>query len=221
MFYCPYQNFMREAVPKALPTYYRLLNAMPDAPAIDVYINGKLTASNLRYANFTNYFQTPGGIYEIKVYPAGKKTPILIETNLQLMPNSIHTIAAVPNGDGSLLPILEPLSGPTPGYSMVRFAHLSSEAPAVDIILPDGKILFSDVEFKEVTGYIPVPAGNYTIQAKISETNNIILIVPNIKLQPNKIYTVYVVGKPQGTPPLQVLIPLDGSTYLRDDHIGY
>jgi hypothetical protein len=218
VFYCPYQNFKRESTPKPLQSYYRLLHAIPDAPAVDVYINGRLTAPNLRYSNFTNYFQAPGGIYEVKVYPAGKKTPVLIESNLQLVPSSIYTIAAVPDGsvgDGSLLPILEPLPGPTPGYAMIRFSHLSSGTPAVDITLPDGKILFKDVEFKDVTGYIPVPPGNYTVQARATGTNNVVLIVPNINLKPNKIYTVYAVGKPTGAPPLQVLIPLDGSTYLR------
>lgn len=215
MFYCPYQNFSREPMPNPTPSYYRLLHASPDAPQVDVYINGKLVAKNLKYLHFTSYIKAPGGVYEVKVYPAGKKDTPVIDTKLQLVPGSIYTVAAAGNlRDVSLLPILEPLPGPTPGYAMIRFSHLSPDTPPVDITLPDGKKLFQDVEFKETTGYIPVPPGNYTVQARLTGTSKVALIVPNINLQPNKIYTVYAVGKPIGTPPLQVLIPLDGSTYL-------
>jgi hypothetical protein len=216
VFYCPYHNYTREPVPNPVPSRYRLLHASPDAPPVDIYINGKLVAQNLKYANFTNYLQAPGGIYEVKVFPTGKKDSPVINTRLQLIPGSIYTIAAVGNlRDVSLLPILEPLPGPTPGYAMIRFSHLSPGTPAVDITLPDGRKLFQDVEFKETTGYIPVPPGNYTIQARPTGTDKVALIVPSINLQGNKIYTIYAVGLLNGKPPLQVLIPLDGSTYLR------
>ena len=216
MFYCPYQNYSRESTPSPVPANYRLMHASPDAPPVDIYINERLVAQNLRYSNFTNYLQAAGGIYDVKVFPAGRKDTPVISTKLQLIPGSTYTIAAVDKlRDVSLLPILEPLPGPTPGYAMIRFSHLSPGTPAVDITLPDGRKLFKDVNFKETTGYIPVPPGSYTVQARPAGSDKVVLIVPNINLQPNKIYTIYAVGELSGKPPLQVLIPLDGSTYLR------
>jgi hypothetical protein len=49
----------------------------------------------------------------------------------------------------------------------------------------------------------------------VAGTNNIILTVPNTNLRAGNIYTVYIVGLANGSPGLQVLIPLDGSTYLK------
>lgn len=217
MFYCPYSGYSRAPVgTNPSDAFYRLLHASPDAPAVDVYINDRVVARNLKYANFTSYFKAPGGLYSVKVFPVGQTNKSVIDTKLQLVPGSVSSIAVVGNlGDISLLPILEPLQGPTTGYAMIRFSHLSPNTPTVDITLPDGKKLFKDVEFKETTGYIPLPPGNYTLQANPAGTDTPALIVPNINLLPNRIYTVYAVGKLNGKPPLQVLIPLDGSTYLK------
>lgn len=216
MFYCPYENYMRQSPTASSTSHYRLLHASPGTGPVDVHVNGKIVARNLRYLNFTNYFSVPSGIYTIKVYPTEKTTDPLIDTKLQLVPGSIYTLAAIGDPESiGLQPISEPLPGPNPKYSMVRFAHLSPRTPEVDITLPDGKKLFSNVSYKEVTEYIQLAPGNYGIEAITTANNKRILIVPRINLQADKIYTIYAVGKLNGNPPLQVLIPLDGSTYLR------
>lgn len=218
MYNYPYQENFRSPDPAPLAhAYYRLLHAVPDAPAVDVYINGSLAVPALRYAHFTTYFRAPAGSYEVKVFPAGKRDKPVIETTLQLSPGAIYTIAAIGELSApSLMPITEPPQPQARNYASVRFVHLSPNTPSVDITLPDGKKLFTDVRYKQVTDYSSVPQGHYTVQARITGTDKVILIVPNIRLLPNKIYSIYAIGKLNGKPPLQVLIPLDGSTYLRD-----
>lgn len=216
MFYCPYEYHMRKSPTSFPKSHYRLLHASPGTGPVDVHINGKVVARNLRYLNFTNYFSVPSGIYTVRVYPTGKTSGPLIDTKLQLVPGSIYTIAAIGDPENvGIQPISEPLPGPTARYSMVRFAHLAPGTPELNIILPDGKKLFSNVSYKEVTEYIQLAPGNYGIEAITTSNNKRILIVPRINLQGDKIYTIYAVGKLNGNPPLQVLIPLDGSTYLR------
>ncbi|MDP4090307.1 MAG: DUF4397 domain-containing protein [Bacillota bacterium] len=217
MYYCPYQNQFRnpDPAPEA-HSFYRLLHASPEAPAVDVYINGSLAAPGLKYAHFTSYFRAPAGSYDVKVYPAGKKDKPVIEAVLQLAPGTIYTVAAIGNLNNlSLMPISEPPQPQARNHASIRFIHLSPNTPAVDITLPDGKVLFSNVRYKDVTDYISVPQGHYTVQARAAGTDKVVLIVPNIHLLPNKIFSIYAIGKLNGKPPLQVLIPLDGSTYLR------
>ena len=196
-------------------SYIRVLHASPNAPAVDVYANSMLIAANLAYRDFTPYLKIRPGNYNVKVFPAGQKTNPVIDTNISVPPNSIFTVAAIgllPNL--SLLPILEPRMQIPPGKLFIRFAHLSPDAPAIDITLPDGTPLFRDVSYKEVTNYIPVNPGTYTLQARIAGTGDIVLQVPNITLYSNRFYTVYAIGLAEGTPGLQVLIPLDGNSYL-------
>lgn len=202
-------------MPNREQTHIRILHAVPNAPAVDVYANGALIARNLKYQGFTDYLAVPAGTYLIEIYPAGTTAVPVLRTNAALPGRSIFTIAAVGLlPDISLLPLNEPKTAIPQGMTMIRFSHLSPTAPSVDITLPDGTILFSDVQFMETMDYISVTPGTYRLQARVAGTSQVVLEVPNITLLPNRFYTVYAVGLPGGNPPLQVLIPLDGNTYI-------
>jgi hypothetical protein len=101
-----------------------------------------------------------------------------------------------------------------PNNAMIRFTHLSPNAPAVDITLPDGTILFGNVPFMHLTRYLSVPASNYTLQVRVAGTPTVVLTVPNVVLEPDTFYTVYAVGLVGETPELQALLLLDGNSYL-------
>lgn len=228
MYNCPYMSHMCEFStqnndfyrqpqrPEAPFSYIRLLHAVPDAPAVDAYVNDRLVARNLAYRNFTSYIKLPIGSYDIKLFPAGRKTSPVISTKLVVPRQSIFTVAVIGTlKDISIYPILEPQVAKMPGNAFVRFIHLSPNTPNVDITLPTGQKLFSDVKYKDITPYIPVKPSTLTIEARLAGTDNVILIVPNIRLLPNRFYSIYAIGLLNGKPPLQVLIPLDGNTYLK------
>ena len=192
-------------------SYVRILHASPDAPAVDIYANDNLIAKNLAYKQFTNYVSVKPGEYTIQVYPAGQKTTPVINTQLSVPPKSRLTIAAIGKlADISLLPLMEEyMKMVDKRRSYIRFAHLSPNAPAVDITLPNGAKLFSDVSYQQYTDYINVAPGNYTLQVKPAGNSQIVLTVPNVKLLPGTIYTVYAVGLVGETPPLEAIISVD------------
>lgn len=214
MFYCPfYDPYMYRDDPGN--SYIRILHASPGSPPVDIYVNNNPAVRNLRYREFSDYIPLPGGIYNIKVFPSGNLTSPVINKNITLSPKSAVTVAAVgrlPEID--LISFLEPKMYIPPKKAMIRFAHLSPDAPPVDITLPDGKVIFKNIGFKKISDYIAVSPGNYTLQARISGTDKIVLTVPNVILRPDKFYTAYAVGLAPGNPPLQLLLPLDGNTYL-------
>ncbi len=199
-------------MPQTNDSYVRILHASPDAPAVDIYANGNLVAKNLAYRQLTNYVPVKPGEYNIQVFPAGQRQNPVINTNIEVPPESSFTIAAVGKlSDISLLPIMEaymPMIDRRTSY--VRFAHLSPNAPAVDITTPDGTVLFSDISFKEVSDYIPLPPGNYTLQVKPTGTDQVVLTVPGIRLAPGTIYTIFATGLVGDKPPLDALLAIDG-----------
>ncbi len=206
----------RNETTPSMKSYIRLLHASPDAPAVDVYANNKPIAKNLSFKQFTEYLPVPPGQYNIKVFPAGETNKYILEKKLDIPPRSIFTIAAINMLKNlNLLPISETYGSLKPNLSLIRFAHLSPDTMNLDLTLPDGRKLFKDVEYGEVTGYLPVSPRNYTIQLRDTSTNKLVLNVPGAILKPNNFYTFYAVGLSNGTPPLQVLIPLDGPSYLK------
>jgi len=196
-------------------SYLRVLHASPDAPRVDVYANGKLIARNLRYREFTQYLSLIPGQYNITAYPARTTTNPVIKTSVTLRPNSIYTAAAIGRlSNIELYAIGEPRIQIPANKANIRFVHLSPNAPAVDITTPEGKVIFANISYKGITNYIPVAPGKLSIQARVAGTDNVVLTVPNIMLKPQRNYSVYAVGLAGEKPGLQVLIPLDGNTYL-------
>ncbi|MGB7605150.1 MAG: DUF4397 domain-containing protein [Lutisporaceae bacterium] len=209
----PYEKQSRVA---PMSSYIRVLHSSPDAPGVDIYVNENLIARDVIYKEFSPYIPIVGGLYNVKVYPTGTKINPVIDTNINIPPSSIFTIAATGRlAEIGLTLVPEPPIKRLPDETFIRFVHLSPDAPNVDITLPDGTKLFNDIEYKEIASYIPIKPGKYELQARTFGTNNVILTVPNINFKPGKIYTVYLVGLTTGKPSLQVLIPLDGSTYLQ------
>lgn len=198
-------------------SYIRLLHAAPKAPSVDVYVNGRLLVKKFNYREFTDYFKLPSGTYNIKVFATGNTTEPVIETDLFVPPKEVITVAVIKdtNNDFLLYPAVEtPLENAPPGKSRVRMAHFISNAPSVDIALPNGTILYKDVEFKDLEKYIEVPPGKYTFEVRLAGTEIPILYIPNIRLRPDRYYTVYAIGLIGDDPSPQVLIPLDGITYI-------
>lgn len=216
---CPYCSMCTSDYYRSMPTapsYIRILHASPGAPAVDIYVNNTPIIRNLGYKQFSNYLPIVPGTYNIKVYAVGTTSNPVLSTNMFIPGVSILTIAAIgifPNI--SLLTVADKSNVPlVPGKGEIRFVHLSPDTPAVDVTLPDGKVLFKNAAYKQIKEYILVDPGNYTLQLKAAGTDKIVLHVPNIRIRPRQYYTVYAVGLLSGNPPLQALIPLDGNSYL-------
>lgn len=217
MFYYPNNFYNPYPLYRVNPatSYIRILHASPKSPAVDIYINDTLTFKNLTYRGFTEYVEVIPGNYNIKVYATGTTTSPVLNKTLNIPVEKIYTIAAIgllPNID--LLPVPETKIMEPANKAYIKFTHLSPNAPAVDITLPDGTILFKNIAYKQFTDYIEVPEGTYTLEVRVAGTNTTVLHVPNIKLKPQRFYTVYAIGLVNDSPGLQALIPLDGSSYL-------
>ena len=209
MFYCPYYNQMIDDYYRAeeMSSYIRIFHASPNAPAVDVYANSNLLVKNLSYKEASQYLPVPAGTYNIKVYPSGNMTNPVINTTVSIPKSKVFNVAAIgtlPNI--SLFPIPEPVMGEKLGRPCVRFVHLSPNAPAVDIRLANGNIVFNDVSYKEITDYACVPAGNYTFKVNAAGTNNTALTVPNVRLDNNTYYTIYAVGLVGKSPALEAVL---------------
>ncbi len=81
--------------------------------------------------------------------------PVLTES-FTFEGNQNYTVAAVDELNKlDLLFIYDGMDVPS-GETKLRFVHLSPDAPAVDIAARGGDVIFSGVQFKEVTKYLPL-----------------------------------------------------------------
>ena len=192
-------------------SYVRILHAVPDAPEVDIYANDNLVMDDLSFGEYTDYFMVPVGTYQIAVYPAGtKETPVAFN-ELTVEEDAIVTIAAVGNlSNVELLMVTDVDTEIDPKKAMVRFLHLSPNAPAVDITLPDGTVVFNNVSYREITTYTDVEPMTYTLQVRVAGTPTVVLTVPDLSLEEGEVYTIYAIGLAGDTPELEALLLLDG-----------
>ncbi len=189
----------------------RFLHASPGASNVDVYVNGRRHASNVPYNQHTGYLNLPGGAHRVDIYPAGRRLRPIFSGSVNLNPQGYYTIAASGYpGRIVLLPIGEqPPAGS--GQSYVRFAHLSPNTPNVDIVLPDGTVLFSNIGYNGRTSYAAISPGTYTLSVNLAGTDQTIMTLPNVALAPGVAYTAYAMGvQGSSSNPLRVLLTRDG-----------
>lgn len=188
----------------------RVVHASPDAPAVDVWVNGSVAFANAPFKGITDYAGLDAGGYNVQVTPTGATEPVVIDANLELMAGTDYTVVAV----GQLSQI-EPLvlvdnnSAPAAGKAHVRFVHASPDAPAVDIAVTGGPALFADIPFKGVGDYLPVDAGTYDLEARVAGTETVALSVPGVQLDAGVVYTIFAMGLVEGEPALTAVPSVD------------
>lgn len=188
----------------------RVFHAAPQAPNVDVYVNDQMVFSNLAFDDFTRYVYLDEGEYNVSVYLAGQKDRPVINQMVDVPSQQIFTIAATGILDNlGLLVIPDKVSkSPSQNYSSVRVIHLSPNAPGVDILV-DGDTLFEDISFGEGTDYVDLNPGTYNVNVVLNTDKSVVLPL-KVTLNPDKIYTIYIIGNP---PTLQAVQVVDGNTY--------
>jgi len=170
------------------------VHASPDAPAVDLLVDGVVAGSGLAFPNNTGYLSVAGGTRNVKVNVAGTSNTV-IDANLPVAAGVNYSVFAT-GAVASLQPLVltDDLTAPASGKAHVRFVHLSPDAPSVDVAVTGGPVLFPNQAFRGYTAFAPVDAGTYDLEVRVAGTSTVALAVPGVALQAGKIYTVFARG---------------------------
>jgi hypothetical protein len=186
------QTSLAPASPSQEGARVRFIHASPDTPAVDVLLDESETFTATEFGQITEYTDVATGTYTVTLRLTGLGTAALTDT--VLITETDYTLAAAGTSGGlELLTLVDDNSAPAPGMVRGRFVHLVPGAPAVDIAIKDGPILFSNVGFKGVGGYVEVAAGSYELEIRLTGTSIVVTTVP-LTVTPNNVYTFFAVG---------------------------
>lgn len=180
-------------------SFVKVVHASPDAPGVDLLVDDMTAGTNLTFPNNTGYLNLLSGTKNIKVNVAGTATTV-IDADLRFDASQYYSVFAIDEVSKlSALVLTDNLTMPEAGNSHVRFLHLSPDAPAVDITLTDGTVIWGNISFKESTAFTPLPAGTYDLQVRVAGTDTVALELPGVTLMDGTIYTVFAKGFLAGT----------------------
>lgn len=190
----------------------RVVHASPDAPAVDVWVDGAQAFTNAPFKGITSYAGLTAGDHKVQVVPAGATEPTVISATLTLDNDKDYTVVAVGKlADIEPLVLVDNNSAPAAGKAHVRFVHASPDAPAVDIAVKGGPVIFSNVAFKGTGDYTPVDAGTYDLEVRLAGTETVALAVPGVKLDDGTVYTIFAMGLAGGEPTLTAVPSVDAT----------
>ena len=182
-------------VPPADLSNVLVVHASPNAPGVDLLVDDqKVNSSALVYPTNTGYLSVNAGTRNVKVNVAGTSTTV-INANLPFLKDGNYSLFAVDSVSKiSAILLSDDLTAPASGKAHVRFVHLSPDAPAVDVAVTGGGVVFNNISFKNGTSFTPLDAGTYNLEVRVAGTSTVALPLPGIALSAGKIYTVFAKG---------------------------
>ena len=180
----------------------RVAHVSPNAPNVDVYADGSAVLEDVAFGAVSDYLEVPAGDRQVHITPAGQSGTTVFEGAVPVEDGGEYTVAAIGEvGDMAEQPF-EPLvleddnSDPGDDMARVRLVHASPDAPAVDVTLAsNGDALFDGVAYGG-SGYVTVPAGDYTLQVRgDTESNDGDVVAEfDVSVAGGEVYTAFAAG---------------------------
>lgn len=179
------------------PTSLQVIHASPDAPAVDIVVDGGVLVPGLAFPQATGFVEVPGSTYSVSVTVAGNPGAIAIgPVDLDLVAGERYSIFAV-----GQLAAIEPLiltDDPrrVATNAKVRIVHASPTAADVDIYVTavgaDINVeapTLENIPFKANTGFLALPAGDYDVTVTPTGTKTAAIGPATISVSDGGVYT--------------------------------
>jgi hypothetical protein len=175
-------------------TRVRIGHCSPDAPAVDVWIDGERSIENVAFGDIGDYADLSPGGHDVALSATGDDDPVF-ETSVELDPDTDYTVLATGTMDDLDATILVDESGHVPSDTThVRFVHCSPDAPAVDVRVAGGSTLFAGVGFRRASDYLPVDAGSYDLEVVPSGSDDVALSLPDVRFRGGRAVSAVATG---------------------------
>lgn len=191
----------KETTPPAAGIY--IVNASPDAPAIDVALNGNTLASAYGYGKDSGYFFTAPGTYPLAITQTVMGNTLLDQL-LNLPAGKYYSLYMVDSFSAAkLLFIEDKLTADTFSTAKVRLFDFCPNSPVLRAIFANTNkidtLAFSSRSFNDqgtegaYTNFSVIPAGTYNLSLYQTDST-LIKDMGNLNFTGGKYYTVYLKG---------------------------
>jgi hypothetical protein len=177
---------------QGLQSQIRVMHDSPDAPAVDVFVDGELTFENVAYSTTTDYQSLAPGQHRVQVAPTGQSADeSVIDTTVDLSGDKPYTVLALGKlADIKAEVLADTSKTPPAGQARVRIIHAAADTGPVDIY-PTGSTtpLLTD-QYLGSADYVNIPAGTYTFDVTPAGMTQVALTCQELKLEPGWVYTL-------------------------------
>jgi Domain of unknown function (DUF4397) len=206
--------------------------------AVDIYVDGALSARNVAFEQVTPYARVSAGSHTLAVLTAGSApgTAPVLTASASVTGGSAATVAAFTDrATLSSRVYVDDLSAPTAGHAKLRIIPTLSDQPSVNVYAAPSPTpnqpptvaanvdlslagagtpaLFSRVTFGLATPYADVPAGTYNVEVRAAASGQLLLTGQNWPVLAGTVASLVVLPSQSG-PTLEVLRDAAGTGSL-------
>lgn len=176
-------------------TRIRIGHCSPDAPNVDVHVDGSPALEDAAFGDLSDYVTISPGKHDVRVVPSDGGEAV-IEAELELEDETAYTVLATGMLEEIQPTIFEDEPGEVPsGNAHVRFIHTSPDAPNVSISAAGGPEVFSDVGFRQASDYTALDDGTYDLEVRPTGADDVVLTLDGVALEGATAYTVVAIGQ--------------------------
>lgn len=175
-----------------------IVNASPSTENLDIYVdNTKVTQGgmNFTFGSKIDYLNAYSGSRKMTITRKDSSIPLKSELFI-LEPQFGYTLFIIDKfADIKFMLLPDNLTKPVKGKASVRFANLSPDSEPLTLSVEGDPALITNIAFKDYSNAILVDIGDkVTFNVREHKTGNLVLTLSDVKVEDQKIYTIYVKG---------------------------
>jgi hypothetical protein len=202
----------KDTVPEPATSEIRVLHLSPDAPAVDLYVNGgeEAAITDLAFLESTGFVTLDEGDYTFDIAPSMAALEDSVkQVSVSLMGERSYTAVAYGElADGLMVMALEDDLSDTGDMIRVRAIHTATAVGQVDIWnIPgegDPTPLYENVDFGVAGDALDIPAGAYTLGFDVDDDASPDVIFELPELAAGTIANVFAINDLDGNVSLRV-----------------
>ena len=193
--------------------HLRIVHVSPDAPDLDVVLDGDTVASDIAYPGSTDYLELSAAGHVLQIADGNAGTT-LIDQDVTVADHTDYTMIV---GDTlahiSGVVLTDDNRTPPAGTIRIRAVHEAPHAGPVDVYVtePEADLTLaspvaSNVAFGQVLPYVTPNAGTYQVRVTPTGTKEVVIDSGPLTLETSQVRTVIAVEATGGGPPFHFLV---------------
>lgn len=179
--------------------FVRFLNAAPDAPSLDVWVDGVLIVPGTALATVTAYLPIEVGERVVRLVPAGgdADAQALVVATIDVAAESFQLLVIQDylNALGLVAYRQDTSAIDRSGYARLRLLPLAPDGDETTLTQSDGSDLFSEALSMADTAYEVVQAGSQTYELRTVRDDVASVLPVPLNLLPDVAYDLVVIGQ--------------------------
>ncbi len=174
----------------------RVVHASPDAPAINILVDGQPLAQDVAFGSASEYAALSPGDHQVQVVPTDGGAPIIDQavtfdgwtSNILAVVGQLANIQLQTN----MVDITETEAG----RARLRIVNAVPDAPAISVgVSGTDEPLVDGVQFPNASEYQNIDPGTYDLDVRNADSGETLVAAPGIQVEAGQVYDLFALGQ--------------------------